>query len=229
MDTDTEAMVQRAEVLIEALPYIRAFQGKTLVIKYGGAAMEQADLKEQFAKDVLLLRLVGIRPVIVHGGRPPDRRPHEAARQGAEVRGRHAGHRRGDGRDRRDGAGRQDQQGDRRPDQPARGPGGRALRQGREPAAGPQAPAPAGRRDLGRHRPRGRGGGGQPGADPRARGRRLHPRDRPGRRRGGGRDLQHQRGPGGGRRGRCALRGEADPPHRRAPASRARTGGRSRP
>lgn len=63
-------LVQRAELLIEALPYIRAFQGKTLVIKYGGAAMEQADLKEQFAKDVLLLRLVGIRPVIVHGGGP---------------------------------------------------------------------------------------------------------------------------------------------------------------
>ncbi len=60
----------RAEVLIEALPYIRAFQGKTLVVKYGGAAMEQADLKEQFAADVLLLRLVGIRPVIVHGGGP---------------------------------------------------------------------------------------------------------------------------------------------------------------
>src|SRR5262250_1656491 len=63
-------MVQRAEVLLEALPYIRAFQGKTLVIKYGGAAMEQADLKDQFAKDVLLLKLVGMRPVIVHGGGP---------------------------------------------------------------------------------------------------------------------------------------------------------------
>jgi acetylglutamate kinase len=63
-------LLQRAAVLIEALPYIRAFQGKTLVIKYGGAAMEQADLKEQFAQDVLLLRLVGIRPVIVHGGGP---------------------------------------------------------------------------------------------------------------------------------------------------------------
>ena len=63
-------LIQRAEILIEALPYIRAFQGKTLVIKYGGAAMEQADLKEQFAQDVLLLRLVGIRPVIVHGGGP---------------------------------------------------------------------------------------------------------------------------------------------------------------
>src|SRR6266480_7252256 len=65
-----EQIVRRAETLIEALPYIRAFQGKTLVIKYGGAAMEQTDLKEQFAKDVLLLRLVGMRPVIVHGGGP---------------------------------------------------------------------------------------------------------------------------------------------------------------
>jgi len=62
--------IQRAEILMEALPYIRAFQGKTLVIKYGGAAMEQAGLKEQFAKDVLLLRLVGIPLVIVHGGGP---------------------------------------------------------------------------------------------------------------------------------------------------------------
>jgi acetylglutamate kinase len=57
-------------MLIEALPYIRAFHGKTLVIKYGGAAMEQSSLKEQFAKDIVLLRLVGIRPVIVHGGGP---------------------------------------------------------------------------------------------------------------------------------------------------------------
>src|SRR6266849_8388902 len=63
-------MIQRAEVLLEALPYIRAFQGKTLVIKYGGAAMDQADLKEQFARDVLLLKLVGMRLVIVYGGGP---------------------------------------------------------------------------------------------------------------------------------------------------------------
>src|SRR5689334_23662868 len=66
----TPELVQRAEILIEALPYIRAFQGKTLVIKYGGAAMEQADLKESFALDVILLDLVGIHPVIVHGGGP---------------------------------------------------------------------------------------------------------------------------------------------------------------
>jgi len=63
-------MILRAEVLLEALPYLQAFQGRTLVIKYGGAAMEKADLKEQFARDVLLLRLIGIRPVIVHGGGP---------------------------------------------------------------------------------------------------------------------------------------------------------------
>ena len=55
---------------MEALPYIREFRGKTVVIKYGGAAMEQADLKESFALDVILLRLVGINPVIVHGGGP---------------------------------------------------------------------------------------------------------------------------------------------------------------
>jgi acetylglutamate kinase len=67
---EMQSMIHRAEVLLEALPYLQAFQGKTLVIKYGGSAMEKADLKEQFARDVLLLRLIGIRPVIVHGGGP---------------------------------------------------------------------------------------------------------------------------------------------------------------
>ena len=62
--------VRRAEILLEALPYIREFRGKTIVIKYGGAAMERADLKEPFALDVILLRFVGIKPVIVHGGGP---------------------------------------------------------------------------------------------------------------------------------------------------------------
>ena len=69
-DHAMDAANRRAEMLMEALPYIRAFHGKTLVIKYGGAAMEQSTLKEQIAKDVVLLRLVGIRPVIVHGGGP---------------------------------------------------------------------------------------------------------------------------------------------------------------
>ena len=61
---------RRAEILVEALPYIREFRGKTLVIKYGGAAMERADLKDSFAQEVSLLRLVGLNPVIVHGGGP---------------------------------------------------------------------------------------------------------------------------------------------------------------
>ncbi len=55
---------------MEALPYIREFRGKTVVIKYGGGAMEQADLKRSFALDVILLHFVGINPVIVHGGGP---------------------------------------------------------------------------------------------------------------------------------------------------------------
>jgi len=62
--------VRRVEILMEALPYIREFRGKTVIIKYGGAAMDQADLKEPFALDVILLKLVGINPVIVHGGGP---------------------------------------------------------------------------------------------------------------------------------------------------------------
>lgn len=61
---------ERAEVLIEALPYIQRFQGKTAVIKYGGNAMVDEDLKQDFARDVVLLKLVGINPVIVHGGGP---------------------------------------------------------------------------------------------------------------------------------------------------------------
>jgi len=59
---------KRVETLLESLPYIRMFTGKTVVIKYGGAAMSSADLKDEFATDIALLRYVGIRPIIVHGG-----------------------------------------------------------------------------------------------------------------------------------------------------------------
>ena len=59
-----------AEVLIEALPYIRQFQGKTIVIKYGGHAMVDESLKTAFAQDVVLLKYVGLNPVVVHGGGP---------------------------------------------------------------------------------------------------------------------------------------------------------------
>ena len=62
--------VEKADVLLEALPYIRSFAGKVLVIKYGGHAMEDADLKDSFAQDITLLKYVGMHPVIVHGGGP---------------------------------------------------------------------------------------------------------------------------------------------------------------
>jgi len=62
--------VEKADVLLEALPYIRRFAGKVLVVKYGGHAMENDELKDSFAQDVALLRYVGMYPVIVHGGGP---------------------------------------------------------------------------------------------------------------------------------------------------------------
>jgi acetylglutamate kinase len=62
--------VRDVATLLEALPYIREFHGKTVVIKYGGAAMDDPVLKEDFARDVVLLKYVGMNPVIVHGGGP---------------------------------------------------------------------------------------------------------------------------------------------------------------
>jgi len=59
-----------ASVLVEALPYIQRFRGKTFVIKYGGHAMETSELRESFAQDIVLLRAVGMNPVVVHGGGP---------------------------------------------------------------------------------------------------------------------------------------------------------------
>ncbi|ACO75809.1 ArgB [Laribacter hongkongensis HLHK9] len=60
----------KAAILAEALPYIRAFAGKTIVIKYGGNAMTDPELKAGFARDVVMLKLVGMNPVVVHGGGP---------------------------------------------------------------------------------------------------------------------------------------------------------------
>jgi len=60
----------KAKILAEALPYIQRFHGKTIVIKYGGNAMTEENLKQGFARDVVLLKLVGMNPVIVHGGGP---------------------------------------------------------------------------------------------------------------------------------------------------------------
>ena len=81
--TDGE-VEERVETLLEALPYIREFHGRTVVIKYGGAAMSDEGLRDGFATDVVLLKYVGLNPVIVHGGGPDITRYME--RLGMEVR-----------------------------------------------------------------------------------------------------------------------------------------------
>ncbi|MFT7372871.1 MAG: acetylglutamate kinase [Oleiphilaceae bacterium] len=70
MSLDRESAVQVANVLSKALPYIQRFAGATIVIKYGGNAMENEELKNSFARDVVLMKLVGINPIVVHGGGP---------------------------------------------------------------------------------------------------------------------------------------------------------------
>lgn len=70
MSLSPSSAKDKAKILAEALPYIQRFHGKTIVIKYGGNAMIEDNLKQGFARDVVLLKLVGINPVIVHGGGP---------------------------------------------------------------------------------------------------------------------------------------------------------------
>lgn len=65
-----ERYIEKAQILIEALPYIRKFYKKTMVVKYGGAAMVDDELKESFAMDIVLMKYVGLNPVVVHGGGP---------------------------------------------------------------------------------------------------------------------------------------------------------------
>ena len=67
---DSTQAINSAKVLSEALPYIQRFAGKTIVIKYGGNAMTEEHLKQSFANDIVLLKQVGMQPVIVHGGGP---------------------------------------------------------------------------------------------------------------------------------------------------------------
>ena len=68
MEKDMEKVLQKAEVLIEALPYIQRFNRKIIVVKYGGSAMSNTELQKNVIKDVTLLKLVGFKPIIVHGG-----------------------------------------------------------------------------------------------------------------------------------------------------------------
>ena len=70
MSLTSESAKNVAQVLAEALPYIQRFRGKTVVIKYGGNAMVDETLKSGFARDIVMMKLVGINPVVVHGGGP---------------------------------------------------------------------------------------------------------------------------------------------------------------
>lgn len=70
MSLDKESAIQVASVLNKALPYIQRFAGSTIVIKYGGNAMENEELKNSFARDVVLMKAVGMNPIVVHGGGP---------------------------------------------------------------------------------------------------------------------------------------------------------------
>ena len=63
-------LIKKADILLESLPYIKEFAGRTIVIKYGGSAMVSENLRSNFARDIILLRYVGIKPVVVHGGGP---------------------------------------------------------------------------------------------------------------------------------------------------------------
>jgi acetylglutamate kinase len=85
MSLATEGARRIAHVLIEALPYIQRFRGKTMVIKYGGNAMVEQSLKHGFAQDVVLMKLVGINPVVVHGGGPQIGRLLERLGKGSEF------------------------------------------------------------------------------------------------------------------------------------------------
>ena len=210
-----EKLIEKAGTLMDALPYIRAFWGKTFVIKYGGHAMESPQLAEGFARDVILLKYVGMNPVIVHGGGPQIGAMMKRLGKEPQFVG---GMRVTDeetmeivemvlvGRINKEIVGLINHQGGKAVG--LSGKDGTLIRARRRS-----------HRTAGRGGPRHRAGrrrdARQPGADPPPRRARVHPGDRPRRRRRGRRELQHQRRPrrrGGGRRppGR-----EAHPPDRR--------------
>ncbi len=137
MPNDAVNTALKAQILAEALPYIQRFHDKTIIIKYGGNAMTEPTLKAGFARDVVMLKLVGMNPVIVHGGGPQigdllkKMGIESEFRQGMRVTDEKRDERR------RDGTGRVEP-GDRRPHQPARRQGGRAHRAGRRVHPRPQ-------------------------------------------------------------------------------------------
>ena len=133
--------IAKAKVLIESLPYIREFNEKTVVIKYGGHAMVDEELKKNFALDVILMKYIGINPVIVHGGGPQINRVPRKNADHLELYPGNAGDGRRDHGCGGDGPGGKGQQGDCRSDQSLRRQGGRPFGPGRRPDPGQQAEA----------------------------------------------------------------------------------------
>ena len=126
-----DRLIKKANVLIEALPYIRTFRGKTVVIKYGGNAMMDGSLKERFAQDIVLLKYVGLNPVIIHGGGPQIDKMLQSSRHRGEIPPWSPRDGRSHHGDRGNGACREDQHGDHGLDQSAWREGRRVERQGR--------------------------------------------------------------------------------------------------
>ena len=85
MNKNMQQYLDKAEVLIEALPYIQRFNRKIIVVKYGGSAMIDEELKKRVIEDVTLLKLVGFKPIIVHGGGKEISKWVEKSRYGTEV------------------------------------------------------------------------------------------------------------------------------------------------
>ena len=124
-------LVEKASILTEALPWLETYAGKTVVIKYGGNAMIDDELKRAFASDIVFMKRCGVHPVIVHGGGPQITSMLDAARHPVGVSRRLPGHHTGGHGRGPDGAGRPGGPRSRRVDQRTQQPGGRHVRRGR--------------------------------------------------------------------------------------------------
>ena len=130
-DSRIEDASAKAATLIEALPWLNRFHGQTVVIKYGGHAMADEELRLAFAQDLVFLRYAGLRPVVVHGGGPQISAQLDRLGVESSFTAGPPGHHPGGHGGRPDGPVRHGEQGHRRPDQPARPVRGGPVRGGR--------------------------------------------------------------------------------------------------
>ena len=219
-------LIQKAATLQEALPYIREFHGDIFVIKYGGNAMVDPALRDSFARDVVLMKYVGLHPVVVHGGGP---QIDEMLKSLGVVSERLDGLRVTDDHTMdvvEMVLGGKDQPGDRLPHRGPRRPRRRAHRQRRRLLAGQEGRQDEDQeREVGRPGPRRRGDSGQPRGRAPARRRRIHSGDRSRRGRRGRQVAQRQRRHRGwqGRGGAACAEVRAPDRHRRCARQRRRS------